>query len=123
MTHIKRIDEMFNHESDDRFFVNKKNDGNKLWKISIWSGSGYSVSEYYVYANDDTLAIDTVLSWLKKNEPEMTITDEYFKDIKKYRKRGMKYEDFERELDDFYITNSDGDIAVYHENFKIEEIK
>ena len=46
-----------------------------LWKVGIWPGQGYVLSVFRVWANDETDAIEKVVSWLADNESSLLQDD------------------------------------------------
>ena len=46
-----------------------------LWKVGIWPGQGYVLSVFRVWANDETDAIEKVVSWLADNDSSLLQDD------------------------------------------------
>ena len=64
-------------EEDDYVDVNSDQEEyyNKCYIVRIWSGSGYILPAYKVYANNEEEALEITVAWLEKNEPDMLKDD------------------------------------------------
>lgn len=40
----------------------------KLYKISVWTGIGYSTKQYYVYANHEEQALEILVAWAEDHD-------------------------------------------------------
>ena len=43
----------------------------KLYKVGIWPGAGYELVEFYVYASDESTALDLVVTYAEVNAPNL----------------------------------------------------
>lgn len=55
-------------EDNDWVVVNDEEDGDGLYAVKIWSGSGYDLNAYKAYAFDEDDALDKVVVYLEKND-------------------------------------------------------
>ena len=63
--------------------VNRKGDGDILYKVGIWPGIGYQSVTFDVYADSDEGALDTVVAYLdKKHDLSLLIQPEEVERIK-----------------------------------------
>lgn len=47
----------------------------KLWLVELWSGRGYSVSQLYVYAQSEEIALDTAIVYMEVNSIDGYLLD------------------------------------------------
>ena len=68
-------------EDDDLTLVNDESDGDKLYIVKMWWGSGYVLDCYNAWAFDVEGALNHVVAWIEKNNPEqLEAVDEYAMD-------------------------------------------
>lgn len=69
-------------EDEDITLVNSESDGNRLYLVKLWWGSGYQMDCYNAYAFSDEEALNYVVAYIEKNDPEMLeATDECAKNL------------------------------------------
>lgn len=54
---------------------------NKCFSVRIWTGKGYYLPAYKVYANNEEEALEICVAWLEKNEPDMLKDDWYQEEL------------------------------------------
>ena len=118
-------------EEDDVNWVNDENDGNKVYLVGLWPGSGYLLVHYGVYSfRGEQEALEKVVAWVEENQPDMLADEDYdnaVKDLVEYD--GMTEEEAREELDDtfLYIDGTPYGASephyIYLENLKIKPMK
>lgn len=118
-------------EEDDVNWVNDENDGNKVYLVGLWPGSGYLLVHYGVYSfRGEQEALEKVVAWVEENQPDMLADEDYdnaVKDLVEYD--GMTEEEAREELDDtfLYIDGTPYGASephyIYLENLKIKLMK
>lgn len=64
-------------EDKDLTLVNSESDGNKLYIVKMWWGSGYQMDCYNAYAFSDEEALEYVVAYIEENNPKwLETTDE-----------------------------------------------
>lgn len=67
----------WNLEDEDLTLVNSESDGDKLYIVKLWWGSGYVMDCYNAYAFDAEEALNYVVAYIEKNDPKsLETTDE-----------------------------------------------
>lgn len=56
-------------EDDDLTLVNDESDGDKLYIVKLWWGSGYMTDNYNAYAFSEEEALNHVVAYIEKNDP------------------------------------------------------
>ena len=132
-------------ESDDQLDIINPEDkdyaNGKLMKVCIWSGAGYVLDTFYMYATDAETALEIAVADAEKNDPGVLITDQevydetygFFKDdfekfIQENGYTEEDYYDFATEyLDYVYVDATEHGASqpyfVRGENLRIEEVK
>ena len=65
-------------EDDDLTLVNSESDGDKLYIVKLWWGSGYMTDNYNAWAFSEEEALNYVVAYIEKHDPELLkATDEY----------------------------------------------
>jgi hypothetical protein len=57
-------------EDEDLTLVNTESDGDKLYIVKLWWGSGYQLDCYNAYAFNDEEALNYVVAYIEKTDPE-----------------------------------------------------
>ena len=90
-------------EDEDLTLVNSESDGDKLYIVKLWWGSGYMTDNYNAWAFSEEEALNYVVAYLEKNDPELLATtderaNEFAEELEQEHasKTGMGYDD------DFY---------------------
>lgn len=60
----------WNLEDEDLTLVNSESDGDKLYIVKLWWGSGYQLDCYNAYAFSAEEALNYVVAYIEKNDPE-----------------------------------------------------
>lgn len=64
-------------EDDDLTLVNSESDGDKLFIVKLWWGSGYMMDCYNAYAFSAEEALNYVVAYIEKNDPDiLKMTDD-----------------------------------------------
>ena len=65
-------------EDEDLTLVNSEDDGDKLYIVKLWWGSGYMTDNYNAWAFNEEEALNYVVAYIEKHDPELLkATDEY----------------------------------------------
>ena len=59
------------NESTDSELVNDEESGSRLYEISLWWGSGYTLDMYRAYAFSEEEALNYVVAYVEKKYPEV----------------------------------------------------
>ncbi len=125
------ISEVWNnkYEKSDYNWVNKDEDGKQCYLIQIWSGKGYILSPFVVFADDEESALERTVAYCEKNDFPDLIQDE---DVESYKKEleseGKSEEEIEDEISKTYLyvdpTMEGGDEPhyLYIENLHLKKI-
>ena len=57
-------------EDEDLTLVNSESDGDKLYIVKLWWGSGYMTDNYNAYAFNEEEALNYVVAYIEKTDPE-----------------------------------------------------
>lgn len=106
-------------DDEDYMCVNPEDSDsyNNCYVVKIWSGNGYHLSCYKVYANHEQEALEKCVAWLEDNDPSM-LQDEIYQ---QYIENG----DDEEELDSVFLyvdATTEGALQphyIYLENLDI----
>ena len=60
----------WNLEDEDLTLVNSEEDGDRLYIVKMWWGSGYQMDCYNAYAFDEEEALNYVVAYIEKTHPE-----------------------------------------------------
>ena len=136
------INESVDEEDDSNKPINPEdrdyNDG-RLWKVCLWSGSGYSLYEIYVYARYEEDALNQVVAYCEREsmsgliyteeEIEKMAEEDYadeFKNFKQERPDVDLFDFITEYLDYFYVDatmeGASQPYFIHGENLRIEEV-
>jgi hypothetical protein len=69
-------------ENEDLTLVNSESDGDKLYIVKLWWGSGYMTDNYNAYANSAEEALNYTVAYIEKHDPKLLeTTDQYANDL------------------------------------------
>jgi len=69
-------------EDEDLTLVNSESDGDKLYIVKLWWGSGYQLDCYNAYAFNEEEALNYVVAYIEKHDPEtLEAADECAKNL------------------------------------------
>ena len=72
----------WNLEDEDLTLVNSESDGDKLYIVKLWWGSGYQLDCYNAYAFNEEEALNYVVAYIEKHDPEtLEAADECAKNL------------------------------------------
>ena len=100
-----------------------------LYYATIWGGQGYTIKEYYAYANNIDEAIDVIFEYAYQNgdgtvfsedEVEAWCREDY--KVNEWSANYRSYEDFEYDWMADFAYNSDGTLLAFRENFFITDV-
>lgn len=63
---ISGIGGRLSHYIDQATYVNKPSAGRYEWLVSLWTGAGYSLDIFGVYANDEEQALEKVVAYCER---------------------------------------------------------
>lgn len=85
--------------------------GEKFYRIDLWCGSGYRTLPFWVWADCEEDAIDTLFAWC------------YARGVGVFDAQTAKTFDLtDDEAEEFFVTNSDGTLFARSENFSISQL-
>lgn len=96
-------------EEDDWTPVNEPNEGHVCYKIKLWSGSGYHLDAFKVYAepNDYETALEILVAYFDRENINTYFVDDWVEEeMEDLREKGVSEDDLYEELSksgDYYI--------------------
>ena len=96
-------------EEDDWTPVNEPNEGDVCYKIKLWSGSGYHLDAFKVYAepNDYETALEILVAYFDRENINTYFVDDWVEEeMEDLREKGVSEDDLYEELSksgDYYI--------------------
>lgn len=99
----------------------------KLYKVCLWNGSGYSLYEYGVYANNEEEALNLAVKYAERDEDPVIFSYEEVEN--EYTLLGDDYDTIEDYLDENYIyvdatmEGANEPWFILRENARIEFVK
>lgn len=120
-------------EDDDLTLVNSEDDGDKLYIVKMWWGSGYMLDCYNAWAFNEEEALNYVVAWIEKNNPKQLeavdeYAEEYLKDLVKDGEAETEDEAYEHPYfqETFLWVDATTEGAeqghyIYNENLQIAE--
>lgn len=91
-------------EEGDVTWVNDEESGDKPYMVRIWTGKGYYLDAFAAYAFSEEHALDEVVVWLEKNEPDNSwfADDEVASMREELESEGRDEEEIDEEIDQNY---------------------
>lgn len=124
-TNKRKINEVFGWKLEEDDYIDINSDQQeyygKCYVVRIWPGSGYLLPAYKVYANHEEEALEIVVAWLEKNEPNMLQDDNY--------NEALQDGEDENELETVFLyvdatmEGASQPHYIYSENLRIYEYK
>lgn len=100
--------------------TNEDNFYDTLWKVCIWSGSGYVLSVFRAWGRSEEDAIEEVVAWLEDNEPSLLQDDAVNRIREELAAEGKDEDEIWNEIDQRYLYVDPGHY-IYLENLRIEK--
>lgn len=109
-------------------YVNDEETSDKLYIVSIWSGSGYHSSQFGAYAFSDEDALEKVIAYLDINGDDYLFQDSTVEEyISELESEGYSDEEIDEEIGETFIyvdatmEGASSPHYIYSENLMIDE--
>lgn len=125
------ISEVWNnkYEKHDYNWVNDEEGGRHCYLLKIWSGKGYLLTPFIIFADDEETALERAIAYCEKNNFDDLLQDD---DVDNYKKEleeeGLSQEEIEDKIDQTYLyvdpTMEGGKEVhfIYLENLRMVEL-
>ena len=120
-------------EDEDLTLVNSERDGDKLYIVKLWWGSGYQLDCYNAYAFSDEEALNYVVAYIEKTDPKSLETidenaNDYLQELVDEGEAASLEEAYEHPyFEETYLwvdatrEGAEQGHYIYHENLWIDE--